>query len=158
MNIVSAATRVVAKTAEVTTAAAGAIGGAAVSGVLGGLRGAASGIRTGFDDGSHSTAAAALTIGAVGAAGLVEWPVLLTVGGAALAVRQRNQRSADSSDRERPTLRSVPSGTNGQGTSTTRATKAPAPRQTARKASKTTNRSASRPAKKASARRRPAKK
>ena len=91
MNIVSVATRAVAKTADVTTAAAGAIGGAAVSGVMGGVRGAVSGVRTGLEDGSHSTAAAALTIGAIGAAGLVEWPVLVTVGGAALAVHQLSQ-------------------------------------------------------------------
>lgn len=94
MNIVSAATRAVAKTADVTTAAAGAVGGAAVNGVIGGLRGAASGVRAGLDNGSQSPAAAALTIGAIGAAGLVEWPVLLTVGGAALVVRQLNQRSS----------------------------------------------------------------
>lgn len=151
MNIVSAATRAVTKTADVTTAAAGAIGGAAVSGVMGGLRGAVSGVRAGLDEGSRSTAAAALTMGAIGAVGLVEWPVLLTVGGAALAVHQLNQRS--SADGEQPRLRSVPSATNGQSGSTTRSRQG-----TARKSTKAANRTASRPAKKANARRRTAKK
>jgi hypothetical protein len=92
MNIVSAATRAVAKTADATTAAAGAIGGAAVNGVIGGLQGAASGVRAGLGNGSQSSAAAALTLGAIGAAGLVEWPVLLAVGGTVLVVHQLNQR------------------------------------------------------------------
>ena len=114
MNIISAATRAVTKTADVTTAAAGAIGGAAVSGVIGGVQGAASGVKAGLDNGSHSAAAAALTLGAIGAAGLVEWPVLLTVGGAALVVHKLGQRSGDSSGDEAPALRSVPSPANGQ--------------------------------------------
>jgi hypothetical protein len=94
MNIVSAAGQAVAKTADVTTAAAGAVGGAAVSGVIGGLQGAASGVRAGLANGSQSSAAAALTLGAIGAVGLVEWPVLLTVGGAALAIHQLSQHAA----------------------------------------------------------------
>jgi hypothetical protein len=36
---------------------------------------------------------AALTLGALGAAGLVEWPVLLAIGGSALVVHQLSSRS-----------------------------------------------------------------
>ncbi|BBY17301.1 hypothetical protein [Mycolicibacterium litorale] len=87
MNIVEGAVRLVAEAANATTAAAGAVGGAAVNGIVGGVQGAASGARRGLSSGSHSTPAALLTMGAVGAAGLVEWPVLAAVGGTALLVR-----------------------------------------------------------------------
>jgi hypothetical protein len=93
MNIVQGAVRTVTRTADTATAVAGAIGAAAINGVVGGLQGAASGVRNGVAQGSNSPAAAALTIGAIGAAGLVEWPVLLTVGGAALVVHKLSQRS-----------------------------------------------------------------
>lgn len=88
MNIVGGAVRVVTEAANATTAAAGAVGGAAVNGFVGGVQGAASGIRQGLSSGSHSTPAALLTLGAVGAAGLVEWPVLAAIGGTALLARQ----------------------------------------------------------------------
>jgi hypothetical protein len=51
------------------------------------------GIRNGVANGSHSTPAAALTLGVLGAAGLVEWPLLLAVGGTALVVHQLSKRS-----------------------------------------------------------------
>jgi hypothetical protein len=92
MDIIRSATRAVTDTANATTAAAGAVGGAAVSGVIGGLQGTATGIRRGMRSGSHSTPAALLTVGAIGATGLVEWPILLTAGGAALVVHQLSQR------------------------------------------------------------------
>ncbi|MCV7062869.1 hypothetical protein [Mycolicibacterium vaccae] len=92
MNPISTAYRGLTKVADATTAAAGAVGGAAVSGVVGGVQGVANGVRTGVSSGSRSSAAAALTLGAVGAAGLVEWPVLLTVGGAALVMHQLGHR------------------------------------------------------------------
>jgi hypothetical protein len=88
MNIVDAAVRLVTGAANTTTAAAGAVGGAAVNGIVGGVQGAATGIRQGLSSGSRSTPAALLTLGAVGAAGLVEWPVLAAVGGTALLARQ----------------------------------------------------------------------
>jgi hypothetical protein len=93
MNIVSGAVRVVTKTADATTAAAGAVGGAAINGVIGGVQGTAAGLRNGLSNGSQSPAAAALTLAAVGTAGLVEWPIVLAVGGTALVVHQLNQRS-----------------------------------------------------------------
>jgi hypothetical protein len=88
MDLIRSTTRVITDSAKVTTATAGAIGGAAVNGIVGGFQGVAKGIRDGVSTGSHSTPAALLTMGAIGAAGLVEWPVLLTVGGTALLVRQ----------------------------------------------------------------------
>ena len=85
--------RTVGRAAEMTTEAAGAVGGAAVNGVIGGVQGVTTGVQRGIKSGSHSTPAAALTLGAVGAAGLVDWPVVLAVGGAALLLRQLNRRS-----------------------------------------------------------------
>lgn len=105
MSIVNGAVRLVTRTADATTAAAGAIGGAAVNGVVGGLQGTAAGIRDGLGKGSHSPAAAAVTLGAIGAAGLVEWPVLLAVGGGALVLHQLNRGSGSAA--EPPPLRSV---------------------------------------------------
>ncbi|WNG87463.1 hypothetical protein C6A87_027635 [Mycobacterium sp. ITM-2016-00317] len=92
MNPISTAYRGLTKVADATTAAAGAVGGAAVSGAVGAVQGVATGVRSGVSSGSRSSAAAALTLGAIGAAGLVEWPVLLTVGGAALVMHQLGHR------------------------------------------------------------------
>jgi hypothetical protein len=109
MNIFLGAARVVARSAEAATAAAGAVGGAAVNGVIGGLQGTVNGIKNGVSSGSHSTPAAILTLGAIGAAGLVEWPVLLGIGGTALVVRQLNQRTRGTpSPTAKPTLSAVP--------------------------------------------------
>lgn len=106
MNLVEGAVRAVTRTADVTTAAAGAVSGAAINGAVGALRGTVEGVRDGVGKGSHSSAAAALTLGAVGVAGLVEWPILLAVGGSALLVHQLGQRS-NGDDAPAP-LRSVP--------------------------------------------------
>lgn len=100
MNAVAGTVRKVAGAANravtMTTEAAGAIGGAAVNGVIGGVKGAAGGVQRGLRTGSHSTPAAALTLGALGVAGLVEWPVLVAVGGTALVLKQLANRSDDS--------------------------------------------------------------
>ena len=87
--------RTVSRAASATTAAAGAVGGAAVNGVVGAVTGAAAGARKGIDSGSHSTPAAALTLGAIGAVGLVEWPILLAVGGGALLLRRLSNAHDD---------------------------------------------------------------
>lgn len=105
MSIVDGAVRMVTRTADATTAAAGAVGGAAVNGIAGGLRGTAAGIRDGLGKGSQSPAAAAVTLGAIGAVGLVEWPLLLAIGGGALLVHQLGHRSVG--DSPSPQLRSV---------------------------------------------------
>lgn len=93
MNIFQGAGRVIARSADATTAAAGALGGAAVNGVIGGVQGTAAGLKNGLSNGSHSTPAAVLTFAAIGATGLVDWPLLLAVGGTALLVHQLHQQS-----------------------------------------------------------------
>lgn len=110
MSVVGGTVRSVGKTmsraATVTTGAAGAVGGAAVNGVVGGVTGAAQGIKRGVSEGSHSTPAAALALGALGVAGLVDWPVLLAVGGGALLLRRMShQREAPA----KANLKPVPS-------------------------------------------------
>jgi len=100
MSVVGGAVRGVGRTvnraASATTAAAGAVGGAAVNGVVGGVKGAAEGIQKGIGPGSKSTAAAAVTLGALGVAGIVEWPILLAVGGGALVLRKMTQKPHES--------------------------------------------------------------
>jgi hypothetical protein len=84
------------RTVEASVAAAGAVGGAAINGVVGGVQGAIGGVQIGLSSGSRSIPAAALTLAAVGAAGaaeLVEWPVLLPLGGTVLAVHYLTNRS-----------------------------------------------------------------
>lgn len=93
MDIVGGVARVIIRAADATTAAAGAVGGAAINGIIGGVQGTASGIRDGLGSGSRSTPAAILTLGTLGVAGLVEWPVLLAVGGTALVVHQLGRRA-----------------------------------------------------------------
>src|SRR5271156_2212531 len=100
MGVVGGAVRNVGKTvnraAGATTATAGAVGGAAVNGVVGGVTGAAEGIKRGISSGSHSTPAAALALGALGVAGLVEWPGVLAIGRGALLVRELNNSNTNS--------------------------------------------------------------
>lgn len=97
MDIVRGAARLVTGTANATTAAAGAVSGAAINGIIGGVQGSAAGIRNGLSAGSHSTPAALLTMGALGATGLVEWPLLVGVGGTALLVRQFTKSDGEES-------------------------------------------------------------
>ncbi|MGV0838354.1 hypothetical protein [Mycolicibacterium thermoresistibile] len=106
MNIVQGAAQAVTKAASTTTAAAGAVGGAAVNGVVGGAQGVVKGMRQGAESGSKSTPAALLTLGAVAATGLVQWPVVLAVGGTAVLVNQLT-RNGDKSGDEPATLRAV---------------------------------------------------
>ncbi|MGF0242712.1 hypothetical protein ACQR36_00040 [Rhodococcus erythropolis] len=94
MMIVDEATRVVRGVADATTTVAGAVGGGVIGGVTGGIRGTAEGVRDGIRAGSSSTPTAVLTMAAVGAAGLVEWPVLLAVGGTALVLHEWDRKSA----------------------------------------------------------------
>ncbi len=112
MSVVGGAVRSVGNTlnraADAATAAAGAVGGAAVNGIVGGVTGAAEGIKRGVSAGSHSTPAAALTMGALGVAGLVDWPVLLAVGGGALLLHRMHRRSESA---PKANLTPVPTGT-----------------------------------------------
>jgi hypothetical protein len=148
MSPITAAFRGVTKAADATTAAAGALGGAAISGIVGGLQGAATGVRTGLASGSHSSAAAALTLGAIGAAGLIEWPLLVTVGGAALVVHQLNRRAGDNEVSPSDTKSASATGATGP------VKAAPQPvKTTARKATKATRKPVSAPAKSTASRR-----
>jgi hypothetical protein len=92
MDLVRETLRVAGRTVDASIAAAGAVGGATVNGVVGGVQGAVGGVRSGLRSGSRSIPAAALTVVAVGAAGLVEWPVLLPVGATVLAVHYLTHR------------------------------------------------------------------
>jgi len=93
MDVVGNARRGVVRAADATTAAAGAVGGAVVTGAIGAVEGAATGARNGLKSGGHSSVAAAVTLAAIGAAGLAEWPIVLGVGGAALLIHQLGHRS-----------------------------------------------------------------
>ena len=112
MSVVNRTVRNVGKTvnraAEATTATAGAVGGAAVNGVVGGVTGAAEGVKRGIRSGSHSTPAAALALGALGVAGLVDWPVLLAVGGGALLIQRMNRKPEEQPPAGKASLKPVP--------------------------------------------------
>ena len=112
MSVVNRTVRYLGKTvnraAEATTATAGAVGGAAVNGVVGGVTGAAEGIKRGIKSGSHSTPAAALALGALGVAGLVEWPVLVAVGGGFLLLRRMKRKPEEQPPTEKASLKPVP--------------------------------------------------
>jgi hypothetical protein len=128
--------RSVSRAATVTTSAAGAVGGAAVNGVVGGVKGAAEGIQHGLSTGSKSTPAAALAIGALGVTGLVEWPILLAVGGGALLLRKMGRKpevSAPPVKAKLTTVPTVPEAEEPKKAAEKAAEKAPAPRKAAAK-------------------------
>jgi hypothetical protein len=126
---VRSVTRTVGRAAEVTTEAAGAVGGAAVNGVVGAVTGAAEGVQRGIGKGSHSMPAAALTLGALGVTGLLEWPIVLAIGGGALVLRQlRNGHSDGSHKATLTSVKAVPT----KSTSSVSPRKSPAKRAPAR--------------------------
>jgi hypothetical protein len=66
-------------------------------------------VQRGIGKGSHSVPAAALTLGALGATGLIEWPLVLAIGGGALILRQLNNGHSDGSHKASVTpVRAVP--------------------------------------------------
>lgn len=93
MNVFTQTLHVAGRTVDIGVAAAGAVGGAAANGVLGGVQGVVGGVRSGLSSGSRSVPAAALTVAAVGAVGLVEWPILLPAGATLLGVHYLTHRS-----------------------------------------------------------------
>jgi hypothetical protein len=119
MDVLRDTLRITSRTADASIAAAGAVGGAAVNGVVGGVQGVIGGVGSGLSSGSRSTPAVALTLAAVGVAGLVEWPVLLPIGGTALAVHYLTHRSAG--EREPASTRRVGSRSAAKGRSGPRA-------------------------------------
>ncbi len=92
MELANKAARAAANAITATTEAAGAVMGAAVGGVLGSVKGVAEGVASGSRAGAHSTPAAAVGLTAVGALGILEWPVVLAIGGTGLVLRQLNTR------------------------------------------------------------------
>jgi hypothetical protein len=131
------------------------VGGAAINGVIGGIQGAVTGIRNGVGSGSHSTPVAAFTLGVIGAAGLVEWPVLIAVGGTALVIHQLSNRS--DGERGRPPATPLKSVGNGSSGGSSQAPRKSAPRKaTAQKATKATAQRSRRPRKTTASRRRTA--
>lgn len=92
MDVVGGAKRGVVRTADATTATVGALGGAVVTGVIGAVEGAAAGVKNGLKGGGNSSVAAVLTLGAIGAVGLIEWPIVVGVGGAALLIHKLGHR------------------------------------------------------------------
>lgn len=95
-RLITDSTRLAADTANATTAVAGAVGGATIGGVVGGMRWVVGGMRTGIGRGSHSTPAAAVGLVALGVTGLVEWPLLAGIGGGALVVNALSARRESS--------------------------------------------------------------
>ena len=93
MNVLRDTLRVASRMVDASVAATGAVGGAAVNGVVGGVQGLVGGVQNGLSNGSRSIPAAALTVAAVGLAGLVEWPVLLPIGATVLGVHYLTHRS-----------------------------------------------------------------
>jgi len=88
-------TRRAGKDATVTvTGATAAVTGAAYGAATGAVDGAIRGAGQALGSGPRATPAAALAVAAVGAAGLVEWPVLLLASGTALVVRQLRHKPA----------------------------------------------------------------
>jgi len=91
-TLTAATTSLGATIAGATTTAAGAASGGALGATLGALRGAADGVRGGAEKGSRSPTAAALTAVALGVTGILDWPLLLTVGSTALVVNRLTSR------------------------------------------------------------------
>lgn len=88
MGIIRSSIRLTEDLAAAATSAAGAAAGAAAGGAVGAVGGGLRGVSEGLGLGSRSLPAAALTLAAVGATGLIDWPIILAVGGTALILRQ----------------------------------------------------------------------
>src|ERR1700758_2453053 len=93
MDVVRESLHAAGRRVDAGVAAAGAIGCAAVNGVVGGVQGVVGGVQSGLSSGSRSIPAAALTVAAVGLAGLVEWPGLLPIGATGVGVHYLTHRS-----------------------------------------------------------------
>ncbi len=95
MGLLSLTRRAGKDAAVAVTGASAAVTGAAYGAATGAVDGAIRGTGQGLGSGPRATPAAALVVAAVGAAGLVEWPVLLLASGAALVVRQLRHQPAN---------------------------------------------------------------
>lgn len=92
MRLLSLPFTIVKSAATAVTDTAGAVGGAVINGATGGVRGAASGVAHGLHTGSRSSTTAALALVAVGATGVVDWPLIVFVGGTGLLLRELTNR------------------------------------------------------------------
>ncbi len=100
MGLLSLSRRAGKDATVAVTGAMAAVAGAATGAVDGAIRGAGQALASG----PRATPAAALVVAAVGAAGLIEWPVLLLASGTALVVRQlRHQPANPTVHTENPT-------------------------------------------------------
>lgn len=90
MDVVRGTVHAASRTVDASVAAAGAVNGA-----VGGVRGVLGGMQSGLNSGSRPIPAVA----AVGAAGPVEWPLLLPAGGTLLGVHNLTHRSDGGSTR-----------------------------------------------------------
>jgi uncharacterized protein YdaT len=91
MGLLSLSRRAGKDATVAVTGAMAAVTGAATGAVDGAIRGAGQALGSG----PRATPAAALAVAAVGAAGLIEWPVLLLASGTALVVRQLRHKPAN---------------------------------------------------------------
>jgi len=88
MGLLSITRRTGRDAVTAVTGAAAAVTGGAYGAAGGAVTGATRGVSQALGTGPRSTPAAALAIAAVGAAGLVDWPVLLVGSAGALVLRQ----------------------------------------------------------------------
>ncbi len=98
MGLLRVTRRVGTDAAGAVTGAAAAVTGAAYGAATGAVTGATRGARQALGTSPRAMPAAALGVAAVGAAGLVDWPILLAAGGAALVLRQLRPPPATRSD------------------------------------------------------------
>lgn len=74
--------------ASATTSTIGALTAAAAGTAIGAIEGAVKGFGRGLGTGATSTPIAVLGLVGIGAAGIIDWPILLAGGAAALLLRQ----------------------------------------------------------------------
>jgi len=105
MGLLSITRRAGKDAAVAVTGAAAVVTGAAYGAAIGAVDGAARGASQALGSGPRSTPATALVVAAVGATGLVDWPVLVFASGTALVLRQLRHTPATATD----TIDAVPS-------------------------------------------------
>lgn len=81
--------------ASATTSTIGALTAAAAGTAIGAAQGAVKGFGRGLGTGATSTPIAVLGLAGIGAAGLIDWPILLAGGAAALLLRQFRHPTPD---------------------------------------------------------------
>ena len=89
---------IMATTGDVASAATSTIGAltaAAAGTAVGAGEGAVKGVGRGLGTGARSTPLAVLGLVGIGAAGIIDWPILLAGGGAALLLRQFRHTAPD---------------------------------------------------------------